>query len=53
MYKIIRYFSNGKRKKIKTVSTLEIAKLHCNDSGTQGVTSKGVKWFDGFVKIGG
>jgi hypothetical protein len=49
MYKIIRFYSKeGKRPKlIKRVSTLEIAKLHCNDSRTQ----KYGKWFDGYQKV--
>jgi hypothetical protein len=47
MYKIYRFFSNGRAKKlIKTVSSLEIAQLHCNDPKTR----KEGKWFDGYQK---
>lgn len=46
MYKIIRYYKNGRRKLIKTVSSLEIARLHCNDSRTK---KTGI-YFDGYVK---
>jgi len=51
MYKIIRFYSNGKKKTVKKVSSLEIAKLHCNDPRTKGVTRNGIKWFDGLVKV--
>ncbi len=47
MYKIVRYYKSGRKKTIKTVSTLEIAQLHCNDKGTR---KEGV-WFDGYVEI--
>ena len=49
MYKIIRFYESGKRKTVKTVSTEEIAQLHCSSPKTRGV-SKGVKWFDGYTK---
>ena len=47
MYKIVRYYRTGRRKTIKTVSSLEIAQLHCNDPRTK----KDGVWFDGYVKI--
>jgi len=47
MYKIIRFYKSGRRQKIKTVSTLEIARLHCNDPRTK----KDGIYFDGYVKI--
>ena len=46
MYKIYRYYFKGGRKLIKTVSTLEIAQLHCNDLRTK----KEGKWFDGYSR---
>ena len=50
-YKIVRYFSDMRRaKKIKIVSSLEIAQLHCNDERTRGTLKSGVKWFDGYIK---
>ena len=48
MYKIIRFYKSGRRRKIKTVSTLEIAQLHCNDPRTSGDG-----WFDGYEKENG
>jgi len=45
-YKIYRYYQNGNRKLIKIVSSLKIAKLHCNDP----LTRKQGKWFDGYVE---
>lgn len=47
MYKIIRFYKSGRKKTIKTVSTLEIARLHCNDKRTY---KPGV-WFDGYQEI--
>lgn len=45
MYKIIRFYKkSGRRKVIKTVSTLEIAQLHCRDPRTM----KAGVWFDGY-----
>jgi len=53
MYKIKRFFSDGRRpKKVKLVSSLEIAQLHCSSSLTKGELRTGVKWFDGFERIG-
>lgn len=46
MYKIYRFYKSGHKRLIKTVSTLEIAKLHCNDPKT---CKPGV-WFDGFTE---
>lgn len=46
MYKIIRFYKSGRKKLIKTVSTLEIAQLHCNDPRTR----KAGVWFDGYTK---
>lgn len=44
--KIYRYFQNGKPSKlIKTVSSVEEAKRHCNDPKT----SKAGQWFDGYT----
>ena len=52
MYKILRFFSDGRpAKRIKVVSSLELAQLHCNSSLTKGVLRSGVKWFDGFKEI--
>lgn len=51
-YRIIRFFSDGRpSKRVKVVSTLELAKLHCNSPLTKGVLRSGVKWFDGFREI--
>ena len=47
MYKIIQFYKSGRRRKIKTVSTLEIAQLHCGDPRTK----KDGIYFDGYVKI--
>ncbi len=47
MYKIIRFYKSGRKKTIKLVSTLEIARLHCNDPRTM---KEGV-WFDGYTKV--
>jgi len=46
-YKIIRFYKSGRRKTVKTVSTLETAQLHCNDPRTK----KDGVWFDGYQKI--
>ena len=47
MYKIIRFYKSGHKRTIKTVSSLEIARLHCNDSRTM----KAGVWFDGYTEI--
>ena len=47
MYKIIRFYKSGRKHTIKTVSTLEIAQLHCNDPRTK----KNGVYFDGYTKI--
>jgi len=47
MVKIYRYYINGKKKLVKTVSSVEVARLHCNDPKTQ----KAGKWFDGYIEI--
>ena len=48
-YRIVRYFSDGRpAKRVKVVSTLEIARLHCSNPGTSGELPGGVRWFDGF-----
>lgn len=53
-YRILRFFSDGRpAKRIKVVSSLAIAQLHCNDPLTKGTLRSGVKWFDGYRKIGG
>ena len=46
-YKIIRFYKNGRKKTIKTVSSLEIAQLHCRDPKTR----KEGKWFDGYDEV--
>ena len=46
-YKIYRFYRNGRKKLVKTVSSLEIAQLHCNDPRTK---RDGV-WFDGYTKV--
>jgi hypothetical protein len=51
MYKIIRFYANGRQRVMGTNLTLEEAKEHCNKPSTQGTTRSGVKWFDGFTKI--
>ena len=48
MYKIIRFYKSGHKRTIKAVSTLEIAKLHCNDKRT---CKPGV-YFEGYTKVG-
>lgn len=51
MYKMLRFFSDGRRaKRVKTVSSLELAQLHCNSPLTSGTLRSGVKWFDGYRK---
>jgi hypothetical protein len=54
MYKIIRFYSDGRRPRwvgrLK-MPTLELAQLHCNSPLTQGELRGGVKWFDGYQKI--
>lgn len=45
MYKIYRYYFNGRKKLVKYVSTVEIAKLHCNDKRTK---KEGV-YFEGWT----
>ncbi len=45
-YKIYRFYKSGHKKLVKVVSSLEIARLHCNDPRT---TKAGV-WFDGYTK---
>ncbi len=53
MYKIIRFYRNGKTKLIKKVSTLEIAQLHCRDPKTRKVDkNNNVIWFDGYDEVG-
>ena len=53
-YRIIRFYSDGRpSKRVKCVSTLELAQLHCSSALTQGELRNGVKWFDGYMKIGG
>jgi len=48
-FRIVRYFSDGRpAKRVKVVSTLEIARLHCSSPGTSGELPGGVRWFDGF-----
>jgi hypothetical protein len=46
MIKIYRFYKTGKRKLVKKVSSVEVAKLHCSDPRTKKVG----KWFDGFQK---
>ena len=52
MYKIIRFYRNGRKARlIKRVSTLEIAQLHCSDDRTHKKDKDGhVVWFDGYTK---
>lgn len=47
MYKIIRFYFNGRKKFIKIVSSLEIAQLHCKDKRT---LKSGI-YFDGYIKV--
>lgn len=47
MYKIIRFYKSGNKRTIKTVSSLEIARLHCNDPRT----AKAGVYFDGYTKV--
>jgi hypothetical protein len=46
-YKIIRFYRSGRQKHIKTVSTEEIAQLHCRDPRTK---KEGV-YFDGYREV--
>jgi hypothetical protein len=46
MYKIIRFFSNGEKRIIKTGLTLEQAQEHCQREDTH----KAGIWFDGYTK---
>lgn len=51
-YRILRFFSNGRPpKRVKVVSSLKLAQLHCNDPLTKGVLRSGVRWFEGWRKI--
>lgn len=53
-YRIVRYFSDGRpAKRIKVVSSLDAARLHCSSPLTSGTLRSGVRWFDGFKKIRG
>jgi len=53
-YRILRFFSDGRpAERVKVVSTLELARLHCNSPLTKGVLRSGVKWFDGWREIKG
>lgn len=53
-YRILRFFSDGRpARRVKVVSTLELAQLHCSSPLTRGVLRGGVKWFDGYTKTGG
>ena len=50
MYKIVRFYAphlNRQPRTVKTVSTLEIAQLHCNDLRTK----KDGVYFDGYTEI--
>ena len=49
MYKIIRFYRDGRKRTIDSNLTLEEAKKHCSDPSTRGVTKSGVQWFDGFT----
>ena len=52
MYKIIRFYRNGRKKTVKKVSTLEIAQLHCRDPKTHKKDKDGqVIWFDGYDEV--
>lgn len=48
-YKIVRFYSNGKKRIMHTGLTLEEAKEHCNKPNTKGITRNGIRWFDGFT----
>lgn len=50
MYKIIRFYENGRRRTIYQGLTLAMAQEHCSSPKTEGRTRSGVKWFDGFEK---
>ena len=60
MYKIIRYFFNGRKRTIESGLSLEQAQAHCNDSETSSSTATGAtarrrtrqhgQWFDGYVE---
>lgn len=53
-YRILRFYSDGRRtKRVKVVSTMELAKLHCSSPLTHGVLKSGVTWFDGWTEIRG
>ena len=49
MYKIIRFYRNGKRKIILRGVSLGVAQLHCNSELTHKKDIKGdIIWFDGY-----
>lgn len=50
-YMIVRFYENGKKKILETGLTLEEAQAHCSKPSTEGRTSSGVRWFDGFTKM--
>jgi hypothetical protein len=45
-YKIYRFYKNGGKRLVKIVSSLEVARLHCNDPRTASNLA-----FDGFVEV--
>jgi hypothetical protein len=59
MYKIVRFFFNGRKRVIRTGLTLEQAQVHCQDPETSSRTAQNSKakartkrygtWFDGYT----
>lgn len=51
IYKIVRFYENGRKRIMDTGLTLEEAQAHCNRPDTQGRTRSGVRWFDGYTTM--
>jgi hypothetical protein len=50
IYKIIRFYKEGRSRAVKHGLSLEQAKLHCRDPSTKKVNKKGeIVWFEGFT----
>lgn len=50
MYKIIRFYKNGKRRVILQGLSLEVAQKHCKSELTHKKDNQGnIIWFDGYI----
>jgi len=48
IYRIIRFYENGRPRTIRNHCTLTEAQNHCCDPKTQGIDRNGNRWFDGY-----